>query len=71
MGYEIMIARISNDLQKTQEISEQDWINCQIVGEIEYKNTKHEVCLELPKLRYKDGVIPCIWITKDLSLIHI
>ena len=37
MGYDITIARISDDLKEGVQINEQEWIDCQVEGKIEYK----------------------------------
>lgn len=37
MSYDIIIARISNDLKSAVEITEKDWLNCQIENKIVYK----------------------------------
>jgi len=68
MGYDITIARISNDFKTTEKISKEDWINCSIPKELEFieKETYPKYYLELKNVLAED-FIPCFWISNDFQ----
>lgn len=68
MGYEITIARISNDYKTAEKISKEEWINCSIPNEIEFieKETYPKHYLEVKSV-VTEEFIPCFWISKDFN----